>query len=79
MSYKVATVKLPESAQVCEAISDRCISLQSKVKVQNTKVILSMILKYCANAALCSHRRDTSLYTISRHAIALKVLEIPRM
>ena len=74
MSYKVATVKSQESAQVCEAISDRCISLQSKVKVQNTKVILSMILKYCANA-LCSHRRDTSLYTISRHAITLKVLE----
>ena len=42
--------------------------------VQNTRVLLSMILKYYVNA-LCSHRRDISLYTISRHAITLKVLE----
>ena len=27
----MATVKSPESVQVCEAISDRCISLQRKV------------------------------------------------
>ena len=74
MSYEVATVKSPESVQVCEAISDRCISLQRNVKVQNTRVILSMILKYYVNA-LCSHRRDISLYMISRHAITLKVLE----
>ena len=31
MSYQVATLKSPESVQVCEAISDRCISLQRKV------------------------------------------------
>ena len=41
--------------------------------VQNTRVILSMILKYYVNA-LCSHRRDISLYMLSRHAITLKVL-----
>ena len=42
--------------------------------VQNTRVILSMILKYYVNA-LCSHRRDISLYMILHHAITLKVLE----
>ena len=42
--------------------------------VQNTRVVLSMILKFYLNA-LCSYRQDISLYMISRHAITLKVLE----
>ena len=42
--------------------------------VQNTIVILSIILKYYVNA-MCSHRRDISLHMISRCAITLKVLE----
>ena len=42
--------------------------------VHNTRVILSMILKYYVNA-LCSHRRDISLFIISRLARTLKVLE----
>ena len=46
--------------------------------VQNTRVILSMILKYYVNA-LCSNRRNISLYMLSRHAITLKVLEHPRI
>ena len=41
--------------------------------VQNTGVIFTMILKYYVNASF-SHRRGISLYTISRHAITLKVL-----
>ena len=44
---------------------------------QNTRVILSMLLKYYVNS-LCSQRRDISLYMSSRHAITLKVLEHPK-
>ena len=43
-------------------------------KVQNTREILSMILKYYVNA-LRSNRRDVSLYIIARHAKTLKTLE----
>ena len=42
--------------------------------VQNIRVILSMILIYYVNV-LGFHRRDVSLYMISRHAITVKVLE----
>ena len=42
--------------------------------VQNTRVILSMILIYCVNV-LGFHRRDINLYMISRHAITIKVIE----
>ena len=42
--------------------------------VQNTRVILSMILIYYVNV-LGFHRRDISIYMISRHAITIKVLE----
>ena len=42
--------------------------------VHNTRVILSMILIYYVNV-LGFHRRDISLYMISRHAITIKVLE----
>ena len=41
---------------------------------QNTRVILSMLLKYDVNL-LFSQRRDISLYMIWRHDITLKVLE----
>ena len=46
--------------------------------MQNTRVILSMILKYYVNDALCSHRSDISQYMISRHAVTLKVLKHSR-
>ena len=42
--------------------------------LQNTRVVLSLILKYSVNA-LCSNIRDISLYMMSRHVITLKVLE----
>ena len=64
--------------QVCEAISSKCISLQRNVNgnMDSAKyqLLLSMQLKYYVNA-LCSRRRDISLYMISSHAITLKVLE----
>ena len=42
--------------------------------LQNTRVVLSLILKYSVNA-LCPNIRDISLYMMSRHVITLKVLE----
>ena len=42
--------------------------------MQNTRVILSMILIYYVNV-LGFHIRDISLYMKSQHAITIKVLE----
>ena len=42
--------------------------------LQNTRVVLSLILKYSVNA-LCSNIRDISLYMMSRHVITINVLE----
>ena len=72
------TVKSPESEQVCEAISSRCISLERNVdgymasaKYQSDIIHDIEIVCVC----LSSYRWDISLYMVSRHAITLKVLE----
>ena len=46
--------------------------------VQNTRVILFMVLKWQVNAQ-CSHRRHIPVWTILRHASIRKILEHSRI